>query len=60
MATECGLYSTISIIHKYYTKSVMQQFETAPSSSWSIYSNVESSNTQYMLYNSNIFSRLMN
>jgi len=60
MATECSLYSTISIIHKYYTVSVMQQFETAPSSSWSIYSNAESSNTRYMLYSSNIFSRLMN
>ena len=60
MATECGLYSTIRIIHKYYPMSIMEQFETAPSSSWSIYSNAESSSTRYMLYNSNIFSKLMN
>jgi hypothetical protein len=45
MATERGVYSTISIIHNGYYLKKLTKLQTAPSSPWSIYSNAESSIT---------------
>jgi hypothetical protein len=58
MATERGLYSTISTTHNgYCNKQIARHFETVQSSPCPIHSHAEISNTEHMPYSSKSFQQ---